>query len=122
MSKYQFAGTIKEIVVEKSNVVLKIIPDKEYVSLHKNDKINTTYALLQPDYDKGIGWVFKYSEYVYLEVSKGAPCHHLTVNLHCSLTLDTTLDSGMCDVTFSDIQKCTTSPVYQFAITSVRAL
>ena len=122
MSKYQFAGTIKEIVVEKSNVVLKIIPDQEHVSSHKKDKSNTTYALLQPDDDKEIGWVFKYSEYVYLEVPKGTPCHHLTVNLHCFLTLDTDLGSGMCDVTFSDIQKCTMPPVYQFAITSVRAL
>lgn len=122
MSKYRFAGTIREIAVETGNVILKFIPDQEFVSSYKKDKDVTTYALLQPDDDKDMGWVFKFAEYVYLVVSKSTPCHYLTGNLHCSLELDATSGSGICDVVFSDIQACTVNPppLCKFAITSVR--
>lgn len=123
--KFRFAGTLKEISTDKTSIVLKFAPDQEYTSSYKKGKEAViTYAILQPDDDKDIGYVFKYSDDVRLVVSRATPCHHLTVNLHCLLELDTTLGSGLCDITFSDVEECSTatSSVSQFSIISVRTL
>ncbi len=121
MSKYRFAGTIKEISIDTTNIILKFTPDQEFISSYRKDKETTTYAILQPVDDKDAGWVFKYSDYVNLTTSKGYPCHHLTLSLHCRLELDVATGSGLCDVTFSDVPVCATS-INQFAITSINAL
>lgn len=123
MSKFRFAGTLKEIAMDKSGINLKFIPDQEYASSYKKDKDTTvTFALLQPVGTK-VGCLFEYSNHVVLTLSSGTPCHHLTLNLHCMLELDTTSGSGICDVIFSDIPASAKGAPFgnTFAISAVRA-
>ena len=127
MSKYRFAGTLQEISIDSANIILKFIPDQEYISSYKTkkDADTKTYALLQPVDEKDVGWVFKYSDHVSLKVSTGSPCHHLTANLHCLLELDTTSGiSGISDVAFlSAPANAGTTPLSgMLKITSIRAL
>ena len=124
MSKYRFAGKLKEIAADITGVNLKFVPDQEYVSSYTKDKDNTiTFAVLQPVNAK-TGYLFKYSDHVVLTVASGTPCHHLTLNLHCVLELDTKTGSGICDVVFPDIPYNTTGTPHgnTFAVSSIRAL
>ena len=115
---------MKEIATDKSSINLKFVPDQEYASSYKKDKDTlVTFALLQP-VDTKVGYLFEYSNHVVLTVSSGTPCHHLTLNLHCVLELDTKTGSGICDVEFPDISGGTTGTPggNTFAISSIRAL
>ena len=121
MSKYRFAGTIKEITLDSKNIILKFTPDQEFASSYTKDKETTTYALLQPVDDKDVGWLFKYSDYVKLAVSKMMTYPLFVLNCHCLLELEVATGSGLCDVTFSDIPVGATSG-NQFSITSISTL
>lgn len=123
MSKYRFAGVVKEITVEKAKTILKFVPNNEYVSTHKNDKEEaTTYAILQSDDKSFIGYAFEYRKVVTIEFENN--CTHMSVGMNCELSMEAASGVGIVDVTFTDILDTATLPATKnkFAITSIRAL
>lgn len=123
MSKFRFAGTLKEIEVSSSSMVLYFAPDQEYLSSFKVDKDKTTkYAIIQPvDKDK-VGYAFEFDGTVKLECDTKSA--HMNVGAHYLLSLTTDVGKGIIDVVFKDIPDTATLPSIKkrFAIESIRAL
>jgi hypothetical protein len=102
MSKYRFAGTVKEIVLRPGEKLLRLYPDREYISSFKKDKDTTiTYAVLQAEDPKVLGYAFAFENAVSLECDVKSCL--MSIGTHYVLSLTTDLGKGIVDVTFLDI-------------------
>ncbi len=116
MSKFRFAGTLEEIVAAPGKNHLLFRPDREYVSSFKKDKGTTfTYAILQPDDKRAVGYAFEFKNTLKLECDVESA--HMHVGTHYTLLFTTDLGKGIVDVTFSDIPAATKK---KYAIESIR--
>lgn len=123
MSKFRFAGTLKEIEVSSSSMVLCFAPDQEYVSSFKADKDKTTkYAIIQSDDKNNVGYAFEFDGVVKLGCD--AKSMYMNVGAHYLLVLTTDVGKGIIDVVFKDIPDTATLPSTKnkFAIESIHAL
>lgn len=102
MSKFRFAGTVKEIVVSPGEKLLRLYPDREYISSFKKDKDTTiTYAVLQAEDSKVLGYAFAFENAVSLECDVKSCL--MSIGTHYVLSLTTDIGKGIVDVTFLDI-------------------
>lgn len=123
MSKFRFAGSLKETVVSTAKTLLLLVPDQEYVSSFKKDKDTTIkYAILQSEDKSAVGYAFEFDNTIKLECDEKST--HLNVGVHYLLSLTTDLGKGILDVVFTDIPDTATLPSTKnkFAIESIRAL
>lgn len=103
MSKYRFAGTIKEIKSTTSSKELAFVPDREYSVSEKRGKEEILFVALLPEDDKEVGIVFKYADNVRV-VDKGKAKWAPTwkINGHYALVLESVTDEKDCDIEIKD--------------------
>ena len=100
MSKYRFAGTIKEIKSTTSSKELAFVPDREYAVSEKDEIL---FVAFLPDDDKEVGMVFKYADNVRVvdkDKAKWAPTWK--INGHYALVLESVTDEKDCDIEIKD--------------------
>lgn len=66
MSKYRFAGTLKEIETSSTVKVLRFVPDQECAVTEDRDGKKVTFAVFLPADDSGEGIVVRYEGKIYV--------------------------------------------------------
>ena len=109
MSKYRFAGTIKEIKSTTSSKELAFVPDRESVVSEKRGEDEILFVAFLPEDDKEEGIVFKYADNVRV-ISKAKTTGRGKVEWtptwkvggHYKLEFENVTVEKDCDVVFND--------------------
>lgn len=105
MSKYRFAGVVREIKSfpsGKTDNEVGFIPDREYAVTEKRSKDEILFVVLLPE-DGKEGVVFKYGDNVQIiDKSKAKKARTWKVNGHYALVLEKVEEEKNCDIEMKD--------------------
>lgn len=94
MGKYVFECSVREVILEKAQETLHLIPDTSFSAKRKDDSGEKTFTVFLPMGGTQKGKVFEYGKFVEMEIKgQGWPClTNVGIGMDSKLCLE--LDDG----------------------------